>query len=80
MKTLGVTFIVTGVLISILGYGMYENVICHCPAQIIGKPLNCLCVEHQENTGHVVSYFGLGIAGMGIILFIHGWRKKIVFH
>lgn len=73
MKTLGVILLIIGMLVSILGYGMFGNVVCHCPAQLIDKPLSCPCVENLQNIEHIVTYFGFGIISMGIILFVHGW-------
>jgi uncharacterized membrane protein YidH (DUF202 family) len=74
MRTLGVILIILGILVSILGYGMSANVVCHCPAQLIGKPLNCHCLANLQNSEHVVTYLGFGIISMGIILFVYGWR------
>ena len=77
MKTLGVILIVSGILISVLGYGQYVNADCMCPAQIVGQPFNCHCMETlQQNIGHVVLYVGITIVCSGIILFILGWRKR----
>lgn len=64
---------------SVLGYGMSASVVCHCPAQLIGKLLNCSCIQNLQNTEHAVTYLGFGIIGMGIILFIHGWRSMRSF-
>ena len=77
MKTLGVILIVTGLLISIIGYAQYADVACYCPAQIEGKPFNCGCGEGLEQTmGHIAAYVGLAIVAGGIILFVVGWRKQ----
>ena len=74
MRTLGVILIIFGILTSILGYDMSANVICHCPAQLIGKSLRCPCVENLQNSEHIVTYLGFGIISTGIILFVYGWR------
>ena len=76
MKTLGVILIVIGLVISIMGYGMYANIVCYCPAQISGQPSTCHCGETEQNTGHIVTYFGFGIAILGIIFFVYGWRRQ----
>jgi len=79
MKTYGAILIIIGVAISIIGFGMYANVGCHCPAQITSKS-NCHCGESLHSTGHIITYFGFGITGIGIILFVHGWRQKLLFN
>jgi hypothetical protein len=79
MRTLGVILVVAGMLVSILGYGMSANMVCHCPSQLIGKPLSCACVENLKNIEHVVTYLGFGIIGIGIILFVYGWRTMKSF-
>lgn len=79
MRTLGVILVITGMLISILGYGISANVVCHCPAHIIGKPLGCTCVENLKNIEHIVTYLGFGIISTGIILFVYGWRTMKSF-
>ncbi|MGB9124261.1 MAG: hypothetical protein WA833_08685 [Nitrosotalea sp.] len=79
MRTLGVILIVIGMLMSILGYGMSANVVCHCPAQLIEKHLSCLCVENLHNNEHIITYFGFGIISTGIILFIYGWKTMKSF-
>jgi hypothetical protein len=82
MKTLGAILIVVGLLVSIMGYGMYENVMCHyCPAQIAGHALQCHCGGTlQQNLGHVMMYVGLVVAASGITVFMRWWRKKVIFN
>ncbi|HEU5221845.1 MAG TPA: hypothetical protein VFU58_07270 [Candidatus Nitrosotalea sp.] len=77
MKTLGAVLIVLGVVISVIGYGMYANIGCECPAQIVGKPFDCHCEENlEQNIGHMITYFGFTVTGTGIILFVLGWRRQ----
>lgn len=77
MKTLGVVLIVLGIVISVIGYGMYANIVCYCPAQIVGKPFDCHCGENlEQNIGHMITYFGFAVTGTGIILFVLGWRRQ----
>lgn len=77
LKTLGAILIISGLVISIIGYGQYSSVMCHCPAQIQGKPFNCGCIENPiQITGHLVTYAGLAISGSGILLFVLGWKKQ----
>lgn len=81
MKTLGATLVVLGLLLLVLGYGSYSNIVCHCPAQISGKPFNCHCNENQvQIVGHAMVYSGMAVVGSGIALFVSGWRKKIIFN
>ncbi|MDE1727407.1 MAG: hypothetical protein KGH89_09130 [Thaumarchaeota archaeon] len=81
MKTIGAILVVMGLLMSILGYGMYSDIMCHCPAQVSGKPFSCHCNENLlQSMGHTLSYAGLAIVGGGIALFVSGWRKKIIFN
>ena len=81
MKTLGAVLIVLGLLVSLVGYGSYENMVCHCPAQITGHILGCNCGDVlQQNVGHMMMYIGLAIAGSGMIIFTRWWRKKIIFN
>lgn len=81
MKTLGAILIVTGLLMSIIGYGLYENVVCHCPSQTQANPIGCHCVTVlQQSIGHMMVYSGLAVAGSGMLVFTHWWRKKIIFN
>jgi hypothetical protein len=81
MKTLGAILIVLGLLMSIIGYGLYENVMCHCPSQTEAKPIGCHCgTVLQQSIGHIMVYSGLAVAGSGILVFTHWWRKKIIFN
>jgi hypothetical protein len=80
MKTLGAVLIVSGLLVSLIGYGLYENISCHCPAQI-GGSLGCHCMNGlPENMGHLLVYVGFTVAGGGIFIFMKWWRKKIIFN
>jgi hypothetical protein len=77
MKTLGVILVVTGLLMSVFGYGQYGNVECMCPAQISGQPSHCHCEDDlQQNIGHIVLYVGIAVISSGTILFVLGWRKR----
>ncbi|MHB8602763.1 MAG: hypothetical protein ACYC9R_09025 [Nitrosotalea sp.] len=81
MKTLGAILIVSGLLVSIIGYGLYEHVMCHCVAQTGGSPIGCHCASIlQQSMGHVMVFSGLMIAGSGMIVFTKWWRKKIIFN
>ncbi|HEX5457500.1 MAG TPA: hypothetical protein VFX64_03840 [Candidatus Nitrosotalea sp.] len=81
MKTLGAILIVSGLLLSIIGYGTYENVMCHCASQTAGSLIGCHCTGTlQQGLGHVLVYSGLAVAGGGMIVFTHWWRKKIIFN
>lgn len=81
MKTLGATLVVVGLLLLVLGYGSYSNIVCRCHAQISGKQFNCHCNENQVQTiGHAMVYSGMAVVGSGIALFVSGWRKKIIFN
>ncbi len=79
MKTLGASFIVLGLLVTLLGYGLSMPAACHCAAQVGGAPIGCHCasVLHQS-IGDTLVYAGLAIAGSGMIVFTMWWRKKIV--
>ncbi len=80
MKTLGAILIVLGLLVSIIGYGSYENVMCYCGAQTAANPIGCHCGNAlQQIMGHIMVYSGLMIAGSGMIVFTKWWRKKIIF-
>ncbi len=77
MKTLGAILMVSGLLISIMGYGTYANVACHCPAQITGQPSNCHCEDNPEqHIGRIMTYVGIVIVNVGIFLSVYGWRSK----
>lgn len=79
MKTLGAVLLIIGLLVSLVGYGQHANVVCHCPAQTIPQPFNCSCDDNQEQRiGHIMTYVGLVISGVGILLFVYGWRSKII--
>lgn len=81
MKTVGATLIVLGLLVSLLGYGLYDSVICHCPAQMAGHAIGCSCGNIlQQGVGHAMVYLGLAVAASGMVVFTHGWRKKLVFN
>lgn len=80
MKTLGATLLIIGLLVSLMDYGQYANVVCHCPNQIVGHTSNCGCVyTSQQYIGHIMSYVGIAISSMGVILFVRGWRKRKLF-
>lgn len=80
MKTLGAVLIVSGLLVSLIGYGLYENISCHCPAQI-DEHMGCHCKSvMSESIGHLLVYAGFTVAGGGIFIFMRWWRKKIIFN
>jgi hypothetical protein len=79
MKTLGAVLIVSGLLLSLIGYGFYENIACHCPTQT-DDHLGCYCKSMFENIGHLLVYVGFTVAGSGIFIFMKWWRKKIIFN
>ena len=77
MKILGAILMISGLLISIIGYGTYANVECHCPAQIVGQPSNCHCEDNPEqHIGRIMTYVGIAIVSVGIFLSVYGWRGK----
>lgn len=79
MKTLGASLIVLGLLVTLLGYGLYEPGTCHCISQTGGVPAGCHCANVlQQGIGSTLVYAGLAIAGSGMILFTMWWHKKIV--
>jgi hypothetical protein len=81
MKTLGAVLIVLGLLVSLVGYGLYENIVCNCHAQVTNHLLGCHCENIlQQSLGHMMVYIGLAIAGSGMIVFMRWWRKKIIFN
>lgn len=81
MKTLGTVLIIMGLLVSIMGYGQYANVVCYCPAHVAGHLFNCTCGTHlQQLAGRVMVYIGLAFFASGLVLFIQGWRKKIILN
>lgn len=81
MKTLGATLVVMGLLMSVLGYGSYSDVVCHCPAQISGKSFSCHCNENLVQTvGHMLVCAGVISVVSGIVLFVSGWRKKVILN
>lgn len=81
MKTLGAILMVSGLLISITGYGLYSHVACHCAIHTGFDQLGCHCGNVlQQDIGHILVYMGLAIAGSGMIVFTKWWRKKIVFN
>lgn len=80
MKTLGAVLIVLGLLVSLMGYGMYEHALCYCNASL-GSSGVCHCGNVvQQSIGHTLVYIGLAIAGSGMIVFAKWWRKKIIFN
>ncbi|MDE1845240.1 MAG: hypothetical protein KGI10_07930 [Thaumarchaeota archaeon] len=81
MKTFGAVLIVLGLLVSLVGYGQYEHVMCNCIATVGGSPIGCHCGNVlQQSIGHILVYAGLAIAGSGMIVFAKWWRKKIIFN
>lgn len=81
MKTLGAVLIVLGLLVSLLGYGLYEHAMCNCVSAVGASPVGCHCGSVlQPSTGHTLVYIGLAIAGSGMIVFAKWWRKKIIFN
>ena len=81
MKTLGAVLIVLGLLVSLVGYGLYDHVMCYCAVAVGGSPIGCHCGNVlQQSMGHTLVYAGLAIAGSGMIVFAKWWRKKIVFN
>ena len=77
MKTLGAILMIIGLLISIMGYFQYENVACYCSMQITGQPSNCHCEENlQQIMGHIMTYVGIVIVGVGVLLSVYGWKSK----
>ncbi|HJW20771.1 MAG TPA: hypothetical protein VJ571_09500 [Candidatus Nitrosotalea sp.] len=82
MKTLGASFIVLGLLVTILGYGLHESGACYCAGAHMGSTLTaCHCTNTLEQSiGNTLVYAGLAIAGSGMIVFTMWWRKKIVFN
>lgn len=80
MKTLGAVLIVLGLLVSLMGYGLYEHTMCNC-AVIVSSQIGCHCGNVlQQSIGHTLVYAGLAIAGSGMIVFAKWWRKKIIFN
>lgn len=75
-KLLGVVLIVAGLLIMIFGYGQYGNIVCHCPAQIEGKPSTCNCGQAEEMIGHAIIYVGISVVIIGTALFLIQTFKK----
>jgi len=68
---------IIGLLISIMGYFQYENVACYCSMQITGQPSNCHCEENlQQIMGHIMTYVGIVIVGVGVLLSVYGWKSK----
>jgi hypothetical protein len=80
MKTVGAILIVLGLLVSIIGYGIYENITSHCISQIGGNSIGCHGASVQQILGHTLVYSGLAVAGSGMIVFTKWWRKKIIFN
>ena len=77
MKILGAILMISGLLISIVSYGTYGNVVCHCPEQITGQPSNCHCEDNlEQHIGRIMTYVGIVIVSVGIILSVYGWRSK----
>ncbi|MDE2589198.1 MAG: hypothetical protein KGL95_05990 [Patescibacteria group bacterium] len=78
MKTpsiIGIILIVSGLLLVLYGYSLYANIICNCPAQIIGQPYSCQCGVEQEHIGHFTIYTGIAITLGGAGFFVYSWRK-----
>ena len=72
---------ITGLIISIVGYGLEAGVACHCPVQLSGQSFNCHCKENlPQITGHIMSYVGIGIVALGITFFLIGWKKMQSLH
>ncbi len=81
MKTLGAILIVLGLLVSLIGYGMYEHVTCYCGTTVGDSSIGCHCGNIlQQSIGHTLVYAGLAVAGSGMIVFAKWWRKKIIFN
>jgi len=80
MKTLGASFIVLGLLVTILGYGLHESGMCYCgSSHTEGALTGCHCPNTlEQNIGNTLVYAGLAIAGSGMIVFTMWWRKKII--
>ncbi len=80
MKTLGASFIVLGLLVAILGYGLHESGACYCSgSHMEGVSTACHCANTMEQSvGNTLVYAGLAIAGSGMIVFTMWWRKKII--
>lgn len=80
MKTLGASFIVLGLLVTILGYGLHESGVCYCEGSHVGgASATCHCTNTLEQSiGNTLVYAGLAIAGSGMIVFTMWWRKKII--
>ncbi len=64
----GACLMITGLIIAIIGYEQYTNIICECPAQIVGQPSNCHCGEIEETRGHVILGIGIAISASGILI------------
>ncbi len=79
MKTLGASFIVLGLLVTILGYGLHGPAVCPCGSLTGGSPIGCHCASVlQQVMGNTLVYAGLAIAASGMIVFTMWWRKKII--
>ena len=65
---LGACLMIVGLIIAIIGYEQYANIVCYCPAQIVGQPSNCHCGEIEEIRGHVIIYSGIAIATSGMVI------------
>ena len=54
MKSIiGASLIIVGIMVIVLAFEQFTNLVCHCLVQIEGQPENCPCVL----AGRSVAYF-----------------------
>ena len=74
LQIIGMSLMIVGIIMAIIGYGSFANLNCYCPMQQAGQPSTCNCGEPEKTFGHILIYTGIIIAFVGIFVFI--MRKK----
>jgi hypothetical protein len=76
-QILSISIMIIGIIIAIIGYGMFANLICYCPMQTVGQPSICHCGEPEITFGHILIYMGIVITLGGITTFLVQLKKTI---
>jgi hypothetical protein len=79
-STIGIILMISGIIMAIVGHGLYADIFCGCPMQITGQPFTCTCGKHEEPIDNILIYSGIVVSFIGIGLFVYSIRKSDTFN